>query len=91
MKLHVFYGSPRAFKAMALANHLGVEYEVRPLDPAKGEHLRPEFAALNPNKKIPVLEDDGFVLWESNAILQYVALKNLRADYSHWLRTSVRR
>lgn len=75
MKLYVFMGSPRAFKVMALANHLGLDYEVRPLNPMQGEHMKAEFAAINPNRKIPVMDDDGFVLWESNAILQYLAAK----------------
>ncbi|HTW89771.1 MAG TPA: glutathione S-transferase family protein [Candidatus Binataceae bacterium] len=75
MKLYVAPPSPRAFKVIALANYLGLEYELKPLDLAKGDQMRPEFAALNPNKKMPVLEDDGFVLWESNAITQYLASK----------------
>ena len=95
MKLHVFPPSPRAFKVLALANHLGLDYELRLVDLTKGEQLRPEFAALNPNKKIPVLEDDGFVLWESNAILRHLAAKKpesgllpsdprQRADVDRW-------
>jgi glutathione S-transferase len=76
MKLHVAPPSPRAFKVLALANHLGLDYELCPVDLRGGANLRPEFVALNPNKKMPVLEeDDGFVLWESNAILQYLADK----------------
>ena len=75
MKLYVAPPSPRAFKVIALANHLGLEYELKPIDLIKGDQMRPEFAALNPNKKMPVLEDDGFVLWESNAIAQYLASK----------------
>ncbi len=95
MKLHVAPPSPRAFKVLALANHLGLDYQLVPVDLRKGEQMRPEFAALNPNKKMPVLEDDGFVLWESNAILQYLASKKPesglmptdlrgRADVSRW-------
>src|SRR5215472_12817358 len=75
MKLYVFPPSPRAFKVLALANYLGLGYELKIVDLTKGEQLRPEFVALNPNKKMPVLEDNGFVLWESNAILQYLAGK----------------
>ena len=39
------------------------------------DHLRDGYEQLNPNRKMPVLEDEGFVLWESNAILQYLAAK----------------
>ena len=73
MKLYAYPPSPRAFKVLALANYLGLDYEFKLVDLTKGEHLRPEFVALNPNARMPVLEDDGFVLWESNAILQYLA------------------
>lgn len=41
--------------------------------------MKPEFAALNPNRKMPVLEDDGYLLWESNAIMQYLASKRPEA------------
>ncbi|MGH7838542.1 MAG: glutathione S-transferase family protein [Candidatus Binataceae bacterium] len=75
MKLHVFPPSPRATKVMALAYHLGLDCEMPVVDLFKGEQHKPEFAALNPNQRQPVLEDDGFVLWESNAILQYLAAK----------------
>jgi glutathione S-transferase len=75
MKLHIAPPSPRAIKVVALKNNLGLDCEIRVLDFAKGDHMTPEYAALNPNKLMPVLEDDGFVLWESNAILQYLAAK----------------
>src|SRR6202158_596909 len=75
MKLYVFPPSPRAMKVVALAEHLQLEHETRLVDLTKGEQMKPEFAALNPNQRMPVLEDDSFVLWESNAILQYLAAK----------------
>ncbi len=95
LNLYVFPPSPRAFKVLALAAHLGIEYEKRIVDLTKGEQRRPEFAALNPNQRMPVLEEDGFVLWESNAILQYLADKKpasgllptdtrARADVTRW-------
>lgn len=95
MKLHVAPPSPRAFKVLAVARHLELDFELCPVDLLNGAHLRPEFAALNPNKKMPVLEDGGFVLWESNAITQYLASKapgagllpsdpRGRADVSRW-------
>ena len=73
IKLHVAPPSPRAFKVLAVARHLGLDFELCPVDLLNGAHLRPEFAALNPNRRMPVLEDDGFVLWESKAITQYLA------------------
>ncbi len=75
MKLHVAPPSPRAFKVLAIARHLGLEFELCPIDLLNGEQRRPEFTRLNPNQMMPVLEDDGFVLWESNAIAQYLAAK----------------
>jgi glutathione S-transferase len=75
MKLYVLPPSPRACKVIALKNHLGLDCEMHIVDLGKGDQLSPEYIALNPNKKMPVLEDDGFVLWESNAILFYLASK----------------
>jgi glutathione S-transferase len=95
MKLHLAPPSPRAFKVLAVARYLGLDFELCPVDLLNGAHLRPEFARLNPNMKMPVLEDDAFVLWESNAITQYLASKKpergllpsdprRRADVSRW-------
>ena len=67
--------SPRAFKAIAVANHLGIDITIRRLDFSKGEHKTPEYAALNPNILMPTLRDGDYVLWESNAIMQYLAGK----------------
>ena len=75
MKLHITPPSPRAIKVVALKNYLELPCEIHVLDFSKGDHTTPEYAALNPNKLMPVLEDEGFVLWESNAILQYLAAK----------------
>ncbi len=96
MKLHVLPPSPRAFKVIALKNHLGLECEIKIVDLGRDAHLEPAFVALNPNCKMPVLEDDGFVLWESNAILFYLASKKperglwpteprRQADVMRWL------
>ena len=75
MRLYVFPPSWRAAKVVALKNHLGLEGEIEIVDVGKGDHLTPEYIAMNPNKKMPVLDDDGFVLWELNAILFYLANK----------------
>lgn len=75
MKLYLFPLSGRVLGIVALKNHLGLDCEVQPIDLGRGDQLIPEYLALNPNRKMPTLEDDGFVLWESNAILFYMATK----------------
>jgi glutathione S-transferase len=96
MKLHVFPPSPRALKVRALVRHLDLDVEEVLVDLFKGGQQQPAYAALNPNKRMPVLEDGDFVLWESNAILQYLAAKEPagglwpsdirgQADVARWL------
>lgn len=75
MKLHVFPPSPNAIKVLATAHHLELPFELVMVDLFKGAQKTPSFTAMNPNQKMPVLEDDGFTLWESNAITQYLASK----------------
>lgn len=75
IEIYAFPPSPRAFKVMALANHLGLDWTLRPLDLTKGEQRAPDYAALNPNMRMPTLKDGDYVLWESGAILQYLAGK----------------
>ena len=75
MKLHVFPPSPRASKVLSLAFHLDLDFELRVVNLFAGENKTPAYAALNPNAKMPVLEDGSFVVWESNAILFYLASK----------------
>jgi glutathione S-transferase len=65
-------------KVRLALNELGLPHEVSYLDLFEGEHLTPEFARLNLNRKLPVLNDDGFVLWESNAILAYLGERECR-------------
>ena len=76
MKLYLFPPSGRVLGIVALKNHLALDCEVQPIDLGRGDQLSPQYLALNPNKKMPTLEDDGFVLWESNAILFYMAAKH---------------
>src|SRR5204862_5443241 len=75
IELYVFPPSPRAFKAMAVANHLGIDTTLRVVDLIKGDQKSPEYAALNPNMRMPTLKDGEYVMWESNAICQYLASK----------------
>jgi glutathione S-transferase len=75
IELYVFPPSPRAFKVMAVATYLGIEPTLHALDVIKGDQKSPEYAALNPNMRMPTLKDGDYVLWESNAIMQYLASK----------------
>ena len=76
MKLYAFPPSPRARKVMAVAAHLNIPYEFQMVDLTKGDQKKPEYLKLNPNGRMPTLVDGDFVLWESDAILQYLAEKN---------------
>ncbi|MBS2034586.1 glutathione S-transferase family protein [bacterium] len=76
MKLYDLPPSPNALKVRLVLNYLGQDFEHELVDLAKGGHLASDFVARNPNAKMPVLEDDDLVLWESNAIMYYLAEKH---------------
>lgn len=75
MKLHGFAFSPNSRRAELGLAEYGVDYTIETVDLQKGAQFSPEFRALNPNAKVPVLEDGDTVLFESNAILFYLAAK----------------
>jgi glutathione S-transferase len=75
---------------MAFIADAGIDVELCSVDIAKGEHHGAEFARINPNRMIPVLEDDGFVLTESSAILRYLAGKSGSPLYPTELRARAR-
>jgi glutathione S-transferase len=82
MRLYLFPPSTRVLAIVALKNHLALDCELKPIDLGRGDHLAPEYLAVNPNGKMPALQDGEFVLWESNAILFYMAAK--RPDSGLW-------
>src|SRR5215470_13916452 len=65
----------RAFRTLWMAKELGLDYEHLKVDFATGDTRTPTHLALNPNGHVPVIDDDGFVLWESMAINLYLAKK----------------
>ncbi|CAA9417211.1 MAG: Glutathione S-transferase [uncultured Ramlibacter sp.] len=60
-------------KACAVARHLQVPLEYRRVRLARGEHRSPEFLAINPNGRLPALQDGELVLWEANAIMCHLS------------------
>ena len=74
MKIYDCASSPNSRKVRALAYELELTPTFVTLNVFRGEHKKSlELAAKNRNRKLPVLEDEGIVLWESNAILNYLA------------------
>jgi GST-like protein len=71
--------TPNGYKVSIMLEEIGLDYTVHPIDLAKGEQKTPEFLAMNPNGRIPVIvdhEQDDFVVFESGAILIYLAEKS---------------
>ena len=65
----------RASRVLWMAKELGLDYEHVKVDFATGETRTPAHLALNPNGHVPVIDDDGLILWESMAINLYLAKK----------------
>jgi GST-like protein len=73
--------TPNGYKLPILLEELGLEYTLVPVNIGKGEQRTPEFLKINPNGKIPALVDDdaeggSLSIFESGAILEYIAEKN---------------
>lgn len=83
MKLYDLDISGNCYKVRLLCALLGMVYEVETVNTLKGESKTEDFLKLNPRGQIPVLEDGGEILWDSIAILVYLA----RKQQSEWLPT----
>jgi glutathione S-transferase len=68
--------SPNSRKVHWALEEMGVPYTYKNVDLMKREQKQPDFLKLNPNGRVPVIDDDGFILYESNAILWYLADKH---------------
>jgi glutathione S-transferase len=75
MKLHAAGFSPNGKRVRICAAELGMHLDEVALDSAKGENRAPEYLAMNPMGKWPTLTDGSFALWESGAIMWYLATK----------------
>ena len=95
VKLYHHTASHNARRVVALVHHLQLPVELVSVDFGTGEQRSPEFLAKNPNGKVPVLVDGDFILWESTAIMAYLASKagstlaptdaRARADVDRWV------
>ena len=96
MRLHSFFVTPNNRKVEAFIKHYDLDVEIHQVSFRDNETKTPEFFALNPMRKVPVLVDGDLNLWESNAILTYLASKfpdtnalptdlKGRADADRWL------
>lgn len=90
MKLYMHPASTtsRAVVLFIADNDLPVDLQV--VDLFSGEHMREPYTAINPNKMVPALDDDGFILTESSTILKYLAEKFELAAYPKELRRRAR-
>ena len=75
MKLYDMALSGNCYKVRLMLALLGLDYDSTPISLRAGENRTPEFLSMNPLGKIPVLDDDGFVIRDSQAILLYLAAK----------------
>src|SRR6185295_7548986 len=73
MKLYDFPFSPNCRKVRAVAYELGIAFDTERVDLLTGGQRTPEFLAKNPNGRVPVLQDGDLILWESTAIIRYLA------------------
>ncbi|WP_044559823.1 glutathione S-transferase family protein [Azospirillum sp. B4] len=81
MKLYHHPMSGHAHRARLFLSLLGVPHELVEVDLMSGAHKKPEFLALNPFGQVPVLDDDGVIVSDSNAILVYLAKKTGRTEW----------
>ena len=66
----------RAFRALWMAKEIGLDYEHIPVEVGQAGARKSDYLALNPNGRLPTIDDDGFILWESLAVTLYLAKKH---------------
>lgn len=75
--LTIFHGAnTRSVRVIWLAEELGLSYEIQTLNFMKKEHTQPKYLAINPLGRLPAIQDDDLVLFESGAICDYLLAKS---------------
>jgi len=90
VQLYVNQAATTSRAVLAFCRAARIPIRVEDIDIMRGEHHGAAFAALNPNRMVPVLVDDGFVLTEASAILRYLAAKSESPLYPKELRARAR-
>jgi GSH-dependent disulfide-bond oxidoreductase len=90
-----YNGAPNPTKVALFLEEAGLPYEAFPIDTRKGDQHKPEFLAVNPNAKVPAIVDGDVTVFDSNAILLYLAEKTgkflpakgdkARGEFLSWL------
>src|SRR5262245_47452853 len=70
-----YSGAPNPMKVALMLEETGLPYDAVPVDTRKGDQHKPDFLAINPNAKVPAIVDGDAVVFDSNAILLYLAEK----------------
>lgn len=94
--LYHFPYSQHARRVVSLLEENNIPYQLKNVAMDQGEHMSPAFLDINPNHQVPVLQDEDFRIYESNAIMRYLCNKHqldlwypadpkLRATIDQWL------
>ncbi|CAH0546307.1 unnamed protein product [Brassicogethes aeneus] len=74
-KLYLIPPSPPARAVQLCARAIDLDLELQTVNLLEQEHLKPEFLKINPQHTVPTLDDNGFILWDSHAIMTYLVNK----------------